>query len=161
MCRLFKLFTTFLSTTKVKIILNFKDHKVLNNLWWSIFVQVCMFLSDLFILYSILNNSWKCRCIKIGKLFQKMISTYCDSAVLQNSLSLTYFFYFYSFPFKHIVRFFMWVMVLNVSSVVEFQRWWVLKSKLFAQESTCSKEILISPSLNHLWFSVDSKNQSF
>jgi hypothetical protein len=24
----------------------------------------------------------------------------------------------------------------NVSSVVEFQRWWVLKSKLFAQEST-------------------------
>ena len=35
-----------------------------------------------------------------------------------------------------------------------FQRWWVLKSKLFAQESTCSKEILISTSLNHLWFSV-------
>ena len=32
----------------------------------------------------------------------------------------------------------------NVSSVVEFQRWWVLKSKLFAQEVTCSKEILIS-----------------
>ena len=32
----------------------------------------------------------------------------------------------------------------NISSVVEFQRWWVLKSKLFAQESTCSKEILIS-----------------
>ena len=38
---------------------------------------------------------------------------------------------------------------------MEFQRWWVLKSKLFAQESTCSKEILISTSLNHLWFSVD------
>ena len=32
---------------------------------------------------------------------------------------------------------------VNISSVVEFQRWWVLKSKLFAQESTCSKEILI------------------
>ena len=43
----------------------------------------------------------------------------------------------------------------NVSSVVAFQGWWVLKSKLFAQESTCSKEILISTSLNHLWFSVD------
>jgi hypothetical protein len=42
----------------------------------------------------------------------------------------------------------------NVSSVVAFQGWWVLKSKLFAQESTCSKEILISTSLNHLWFSV-------
>ena len=38
----------------------------------------------------------------------------------------------------------------NVSSVVEFQGWWVLKSKLFAQESTCSKEILILTSLNHL-----------
>ena len=25
----------------------------------------------------------------------------------------------------------------NISSVVEFQRWWVLKSKLFGQESTC------------------------
>ena len=30
---------------------------------------------------------------------------------------------------------------INTSSVVEFQRWWVLKSKIFAQESTCSKEI--------------------
>ena len=28
----------------------------------------------------------------------------------------------------------------NVSSVVEFQRWWVLKSKIFGQESTYSKE---------------------
>ena len=25
----------------------------------------------------------------------------------------------------------------NISSVVEFQRWWVLKSKLFGQESRC------------------------
>ena len=25
----------------------------------------------------------------------------------------------------------------NISKVVEFQRWWVLKSKLFDQESTC------------------------
>ena len=43
---------------------------------------------------------------------------------------------------------------INVSLVVAFQGWWVLKSKLFAQESTCSKEILISTSLNHLGFSV-------
>ena len=50
---------------------------------------------------------------------------------------------------------------INISSVVEFQRWWVLESKLFAQKSTCSKEILIPTTLNHLWFSVDSKNQSF
>ena len=26
---------------------------------------------------------------------------------------------------------------INISSVMEFQRWWVLKSKLFGQESTC------------------------
>ena len=29
------------------------------------------------------------------------------------------------------------IMYINISSVVEFQRWWVLKSKLFGQESTC------------------------
>ena len=52
-------------------------------------------------------------------------------------------------------------MYINISSVVDFQRWWVLKSKLFAQESTCSKEILITTTLNHLWSSVVSKNQSF
>ena len=39
---------------------------------------------------------------------------------------------------------------ISISSVVEFQRWWVLKSKLFAQKSTCSKEILIPTTLNHL-----------
>ena len=36
----------------------------------------------------------------------------------------------------------------NISSVVEFKRWWVLKSKFFAQESTCSMEILILTTLN-------------
>ena len=29
---------------------------------------------------------------------------------------------------------------INISSVVEFQRWWVLKSKIFGQESTSLKE---------------------
>ena len=43
---------------------------------------------------------------------------------------------------------------INVSLVVEFQRWWVLKSKIFAQESTCSKEILVPTTLNYLWSSV-------
>ena len=28
---------------------------------------------------------------------------------------------------------------INISSVVEFQRWWVLKRKLFGQESTCDQ----------------------
>ena len=32
----------------------------------------------------------------------------------------------------------------SVRSVVEFQRWWVLKSMILTQESTCSKEILIT-----------------
>ena len=31
---------------------------------------------------------------------------------------------------------------------------WVLRSKIFAQESTCSKEILIPTTLNYLGFSV-------
>ena len=34
---------------------------------------------------------------------------------------------------------------LVVSSNVEFQRWWVLKSKIFGQESTYSKD----PSMNY------------
>ena len=42
------------------------------------------------------------------------------------------------------------IVTFNISSVVEFQRWWVLKRKLFAQKSTCSKEILIPTTLNHL-----------
>ena len=50
---------------------------------------------------------------------------------------------------------------INISSVVEFQRSWVLKSKILAQESKCSKEILIPTTLNYLWSSVVSKNQSF
>ena len=28
----------------------------------------------------------------------------------------------------------------NISSIVEFQIWWILKSKLFGQESTCYQE---------------------
>ena len=31
-------------------------------------------------------------------------------------------------------------LINNISSVVEFQRWWVLNSKLFGQESTCHQE---------------------
>ena len=38
----------------------------------------------------------------------------------------------------------------NVSSVVEFHRWWVLKSKIFGQKSTYSKEsYLKNPSMNY------------
>ena len=32
------------------------------------------------------------------------------------------------------------VCIHNISSVVEFKRWWVLKSKIFSQESTYFKE---------------------
>ena len=32
-------------------------------------------------------------------------------------------------------------LLINVSSVVEFQRWWVLKSKIFGQESTYEKDL--------------------
>ena len=35
--------------------------------------------------------------------------------------------------------FLLWL-VFDISSVMEFHRWWVLKSKIFAQKSTCSKE---------------------
>ena len=31
-------------------------------------------------------------------------------------------------------------------------RWWVLKCKFFAQESTCSKEIVLKQPWDELWF---------
>ena len=44
----------------------------------------------------------------------------------------------------------------NISSVVEFQRLWVLKSKIFAQESTCSKK-----SYDDLRFVKKCRNRTF
>ena len=45
--------------------------------------------------------------------------------------------------------------VFNISSVVELQRWWVLKSKIFGQESTYSKEIF-----KKNWSMNDGSSQS-
>ena len=42
--------------------------------------------------------------------------------------------------------------VINISSVEEFQRWWVLKSKTFHEESKCSKDFF-----NRQWMSVRQK----
>ena len=36
----------------------------------------------------------------------------------------------------------------SISSVVEFQKWGVLKSKNFGKESTYSKDIFLNPSMN-------------
>ena len=41
------------------------------------------------------------------------------------------------------------VLVIDISSVVEFQRWWVLKSKLFGQESAYSKSFFFNPLMNY------------
>ena len=41
---------------------------------------------------------------------------------------------------------------INVSSVVEFKTWWVLKSKIFGQESTYPKDFILNPSMNYLQF---------
>ena len=49
----------------------------------------------------------------------------------------------------------------NVSSVVEFQRWWVLKCKSFAQESLCSKEIVSKQPCDELWFVKKGQNRTF
>ena len=49
----------------------------------------------------------------------------------------------------------------NISSIVEFQRWWVLKCKIFAQESTCPKDIVLKQSSNELWFIKKCWNYTF
>ena len=49
----------------------------------------------------------------------------------------------------------------NISSVVEFQRWWVLNSKVFAQKSTSSKEIFSKKSYDDLRFVKKCRNRTF
>ena len=71
--------------------------------------------------------------------------------------STTYHYRHYSWPISRPPR----RIKNNVSSVVEFKRWWVLKCKLFAQESTCSKEILLKQSYDELWFVKKCQNCTF
>ena len=49
----------------------------------------------------------------------------------------------------------------NISSVVEFQRWWVLKSKLFGQEWTYSKKFALKKSFDELRFVKKCQNRTF
>ena len=50
--------------------------------------------------------------------------------------------------------------LFNIISVVEFQRWWVLKSKLFGQDSTCHQGKILKKFLRVLTVStiLDVKN---
>ena len=74
-----------------------------------------------------------------------------------------------SLPFSQLFvgvwqRDFLWwgkahVMGINVRSVVEFQRWWVLKSKIFGQESTYSKDFF--KSVDELCFVKKCQNHTF
>ena len=45
---------------------------------------------------------------------------------------------------------------INISSVVEFQRWWALKSKIFGQESTFPNGLLVT---QQIWNLVSSKSK--
>ena len=49
----------------------------------------------------------------------------------------------------------------NVSSVVEFLKWWVLKSKIFGQESTYSKDLFFKESVDELWLIKKCQNCTF
>ena len=49
----------------------------------------------------------------------------------------------------------------NIRSVVEFQRLWVLKSKVFGQESTYSKDIVVFYEYNELRFVKKCQNRTF
>ena len=50
--------------------------------------------------------------------------------------------------------------IVNVSSVVEFQRWWVLKINIFGQELTYSKEFSLIESV-HAGLSKSAQNHTF
>ena len=51
--------------------------------------------------------------------------------------------------------------IVNISSVVEFQRWWVLKSNIFGQELTYSKENFSKKSVDELRFVKKCQNHTF
>ena len=50
---------------------------------------------------------------------------------------------------------------INFISVVEFQRWWVLKSKFFGQKSTYSEQIIVFCQYNEFQFNKKGQNQNF
>ena len=50
---------------------------------------------------------------------------------------------------------------INISSVVELQRWWVLKSKLIGRDSTYSMEFLFKRSSDELQFVKKCQNCTF
>ena len=52
-------------------------------------------------------------------------------------------------------------LLINIKWVVELQRWLVLKSKIFGQESTYSKEILFRKSFDDLGFVKKCQNRIF
>ena len=90
-------------------------------------------------------------------MLQKSIEmTGCENAVLQkkgNTPSRTRLFCFLFYIYMGVY--------ISISSVVEFQRWWVLKSKVFGQESTYSKEIVVFYEYNELWFVKKCQNHTF
>ena len=45
-----------------------------------------------------------------------------------------------------------WIGIQNISSVVEFQRWWVLKSKSLAKNPHTPKEIIFKKSYEECQF---------
>ena len=40
---------------------------------------------------------------------------------------------------------------------MDFQRWWVLKSKIFGQESTCLKEFFLKDSIDELGMILENE----
>ena len=62
-------------------------------------------------------------------LLPKKSSTYFEAFLIIQQ-------FWYDNQFRLVVVSYVLHRLINISSVVEFQRWWVLKSKIFGQEST-------------------------
>ena len=60
-----------------------------------------------------------------------------NTQIISNQIWFAYFFLSGPNQKNHFALGHSVLLCINISSVVEFQRWWVLKSKLFGQESTC------------------------
>ena len=123
-----------------EIITNIRRFWIRN--WWNYRMNPSIFFlhRTLFVSAKVLKLSYKVTPLKmLCHLYFPYSSDQCARKILQRQFEP--FFDRLDTRYISYINITTNVCVQYVSSIVEFWRWWVLKCKIFAQESTCSKEI--------------------
>ena len=120
-----------------EIITNIRRFWIRN--WWN-YPSIFFLHRTLFVSAKVLKLSYKVTPLKmLCHLYFPYSSDQCARKILQRQFEP--FFDRLDTRYISYINITTNVCVQYVSSIVEFWRWWVLKCKIFAQESTCSKEI--------------------